>query len=124
MITHCVDSEGRARMDVGNVADDVDSLGAKLVGPGLGKGGGNGGQPGNKGGNKGSKGQGKGGKNGKDGKHDLPPGSHLQTRAGDNICINWTKGRDCSRPDCSYKHVCWFCFKDNHRGCEHRSNQS
>ena len=71
-----------------------------------------------KGGN--PKGQGKGGKGGKD----LPPDAKLETREGEPICINWNKNRDCARSDCSYKHVCWICFKSNHRGCEHRTTQS
>ena len=73
-----------------------------------------------KGGN--AKGKGKGGKKG--GADSLPTGSKLKTPAGDGICINWNKNKDCANANCSYKHVCWFCFKDNHRGCERRFTQS
>ena len=52
----------------------------------------------------------------------LPAGAKLKTSVGDkSICIKWNQNKDCARDPCNFVHVCYFCEKDNHKGCNHRS---
>ena len=79
----------------------------------------NGRNPNGKGDGKGSKGGGKGGKDNNGGR---PAGSVSETTAGEPICWNWNRPHGCRNQSCTRKHVCWFCQKADHNGCNHRNN--
>ena len=56
----------------------------------------------------------------------LPQGAktHTTTEPKKPICYNWNQKRECSSTNCTFEHICWFCEKSNHRGCEHNWRQS